>query len=72
MAFCEVKEQSELADTFGRMGSLGVEGLAIIPGPVFGSAEEGRETKRIVNLRTAKELDITIPLSVLARTDEVI
>src|SRR5262249_37779130 len=33
----EVKEQSELADAFNRMGSLGAEGLAIITDPVLGS-----------------------------------
>jgi putative tryptophan/tyrosine transport system substrate-binding protein len=35
-------------------------------------ADEAREIKLIVNLRTAKELGITIPPSVLARVDEVI
>ena len=33
----EVKKQSELADAFNRMGSLGAEGLAIITDPVLGS-----------------------------------
>jgi putative ABC transport system substrate-binding protein len=128
----EVKDRSELADAIDRMGSLGVEGLAIIPDPVLGdnaaaiaklariqklpSVGEGRwfvevgglfaysedylamarrsawyvdqilkgaapgdlaaelagEYKLIVNLKTAKELGITIPASVLARADEVI
>jgi putative ABC transport system substrate-binding protein len=31
----EVKDQSELADAFDRMGSLGVEGLAIAPDFLF-------------------------------------
>ena len=34
----ELKEQSELADAFTRMRSVGVEGLAIIPDPVLGSS----------------------------------
>jgi putative tryptophan/tyrosine transport system substrate-binding protein len=110
------------------MKSLGVEGLGVIPDPVFGSnaellaelarshklptafngtrfvpagglfaftndyvylarrsasyvegaapgdlaMEEGKVYKLQVNLRTAKELGITIPPSVLARADEVI
>jgi len=33
----EVKGQSELADAFSRMGSLGVEGVVITPDPVLGS-----------------------------------
>jgi putative ABC transport system substrate-binding protein len=33
----ELKEQSELPDAFARMRLLGVEGLAIIPDPIFGS-----------------------------------
>jgi putative tryptophan/tyrosine transport system substrate-binding protein len=33
----ELKEHSELADAFNRLGSLGVEGLAVIPDPVFAS-----------------------------------
>ena len=36
------------------------------------AAEEGKVYKLLVNLRTAKELGITIPPSVLARADEVI
>jgi putative ABC transport system substrate-binding protein len=37
LEFVEVKDQSELADAIGRMGSLGVAGLAIIPDPLLGS-----------------------------------
>jgi putative ABC transport system substrate-binding protein len=33
----EVNEQSDISDAFGRMVSLGVEGLVIIPDPVLGS-----------------------------------
>jgi len=44
-----------------------------MPGPVsVTAAEEGKVYKLLVNLRTAKELGITIPPSVLARADEVI
>jgi putative tryptophan/tyrosine transport system substrate-binding protein len=128
----EVKDQSELADAFHRMKSLGVAGLALTSDPVFSSnarmlvelarthklptvfeggdfvsagglfdftndyvymarrsasyvdqilkgaapgdlaAEEGKVYKLLVNVRTAKELGITIPPSVLARADEVI
>ena len=35
LAIIEVKDQSELADAFGRMGPLGVEALAINPDPVL-------------------------------------
>ena len=31
----ELREPSELADAFSRLGSLGVEGLAVIPDPLF-------------------------------------
>jgi putative ABC transport system substrate-binding protein len=34
--------------------------------------EQGKVYKLLVNLKTAKELGITIPPSVLARADEVI
>jgi putative ABC transport system substrate-binding protein len=130
LAIIEVKDQSELADAFDRMGSLGVEALAVNPDPVLngngemiaelarkhklptvfegtfpaggllaftndyvylarrsasyvaqilkGTApgdlamEQGNVYKLLVNLKTAKELGITIPPSVLARADEVI
>jgi putative tryptophan/tyrosine transport system substrate-binding protein len=128
----EVKEPSELADALGRLASLDVGGLVIMPDPVFSSnaaeitglsrahklpsvcddrafvdagclfalsinypamamrsarfvdqilkgiapgdlaVEQPTEFKVIVNLKTAKELGITIPPSVPARADEVI
>src|SRR5262245_42151024 len=127
----ELKEQSELADAFNRMKSLGVEGLAVIPDPVLASnaeaiaqlarlhklpsvgdrvffdaggmlalsanvramakrsawfvdrilrgtapgdlaAEQAMEFKLSVNLKSAKELGIAIPATILARADEVI
>jgi putative ABC transport system substrate-binding protein len=36
------------------------------------AAEQARELKLVVNMKTAKELGITIPPSVLTRADEVI
>jgi len=132
LAIIEVKNQSELADAFDRMGSLGVEALLVTPDPVFGdndeiiaklarlhklptvfegtgfvpaggllaftndyvylarrsasyvdqilrgaapgdlAMEEGKVYRLLVNLKTAKELGITIPPSVIARADEVI
>jgi putative tryptophan/tyrosine transport system substrate-binding protein len=128
----ELKERSGLVDAIGRMASLGVGGLVIMPDPVFTSdavaiaglarahklpsvgddrgfadagglfalsinypamarssarfvdqilkatapgdlaAEQPTEFKVIVNLKTAKELGITIPAGLLARADEVI
>jgi putative ABC transport system substrate-binding protein len=56
LAIIEVKDQSDLADAFDRMGSLGVEALAVNPDPVFGSnAEIIAELARIHKLPTVFE-----------------
>jgi putative ABC transport system substrate-binding protein len=36
------------------------------------AAEQAREFKLVVNMKTAKELGITIPPSVIARADELV
>jgi len=36
------------------------------------AAEQARELKLFVNMKTAKELGLTIPAAILARADEVI
>jgi putative ABC transport system substrate-binding protein len=128
----EVKDQSELADAFDRMGARGVAGVALVPDAVFTAhartiaelarihklpavgtdaifvpagglfafsedylamarrsawhvdqilkgtapgdlaAEQSTAYRLFVNLKTVKELGITIPPSVLARADKVI
>jgi putative ABC transport system substrate-binding protein len=36
------------------------------------AAEQGKEVKLVVNMKTAKEIGLTVPTSILARADEIV
>jgi putative ABC transport system substrate-binding protein len=36
------------------------------------AAEQGKEVKLVVNMKTAKEIGLTVPTSILARADELV
>ena len=68
-----VKDQSELADAFDRMGARGVAGVALVPDPVFtANARTIAELARIHELPVVGTDTIFVPAGELLHSQKII